>query len=176
MQEVSFEKLILMKLNKHKIYPSLIQLFKFPIDSDDEITTKKYVDNAVGPASHKWIFKPDTDKMDLNPGEFTGPREPRYGTGTNYSYYFHPKSRTGEMEFYKDYDMYFPMNALWGAFHFLNGSKWRLKHYVPVRNIHMYKDDNYLEIYTHTDYPKGGEIISAFTNDTEYYFAIGGMI
>ena len=58
--------------------------------------------------------------MDLNPGEFTGPREPRYGTGTNYSYYFHPKSRTGEMEFYKDYDMYFPMNALFRAIFPLN--------------------------------------------------------
>ena len=63
-----------------------------------------------------------------------------------------------------------------GAFHFLNSGKWRLKQYVPVRDIHMFKDDNYLEIYTHTDYPSGGEIISGFTNDTEYYFAIGGMI
>lgn len=150
--------------------------YKGPIDSDDEITTKKYVDNAVGPAYHKWIFKPDTDKMDLNPGEFTGPRQPTYGNGTHYSYYFHPKSLTGEMEFYKDYNMYFPMNALWGAFHFLNGSKWRLKQYVPVRDIKMFNNDNYLEIYTHTDYPTGGDIIAGFDTDTEYYFAIGGMI
>ena len=150
--------------------------YKGPIDSDDEITTKKYVDNAIGPAFHKWIFKPDTDKMDLNPGEFTGPKQPTYGNGTHYSYYFHTKSLTGEMEFYKDYDMYFPMNSLWGAFHYLNGSKWRLKHYVPVRNIKMFRDDNYLEIYTHTSYPTGGEIIAAFDPDTEYYFAIGGMI
>ena len=150
--------------------------YKGPIDSDDEITTKKYVDNAVGPASHKWIFKPDTDKMDLNPGEFTGPRQPTYGNGTHYSYYFHLKSLTGEMEFYQDYNMYFPMNALWGAFHFLNGSKWRLKQYVPVRDIKMFNNDNYLEIYTHTDYPTGGEIIAGFDAGTEYYFAIGGMI
>ena len=40
----------------------------------------------------------------------------------------------------------------------------------------MFNNDNYLEIYTHTDYPTGGEIISAFTANTEYYFAIGGMI
>ena len=150
-----------------------------PIENTDG-TNKKYVDDAVaevnGPAFHKWTFKQAFDKEDLNPGEFTGPKEPTYGKGKHYSYYFHPESLTGEMEFYKDYDMYFPMNAIWGAFHFLNKGKWRLKQYVPVRNIRMVYDDNYLEIYTHTDYPQGGDIISAFADGTEYYFAIGGII
>ena len=152
--------------------------------SDKHLTTKKYVDDtvaareleSVGPASHKWVYKQDTDKKDLKPGEFTGPREPTYGKGKNYIYYFHPKSLTAEMEFYKDYDMYFPMNALWGAFHYLNSGKWKIKQFVPVRNIKMFKDDNYLEIYTHTDYPTGGEVIAAFTGGQEYYFAIGGVI
>jgi hypothetical protein len=150
------------------------------ISSENCIANKKYVDNAVtavaGPAFHKWAFREGANKEDLKPGEFTGPKNPSYGKGKHYSYYFHPQSVTGAMEFYKDYDMYFPMNALWGAFHYLNEGKWKIKQYVPVRNIHMFKDDNYLEIYTHTDYPSGSAIISSFDKDVEYYFSVGGII
>ena len=154
---------------------------KYTPQYDTDIVTKKYVDDSVrgavqGPATHKWIYRVDADKLELQPGEFTGPQNPKYGNGKHYSYYFHPKSLTGEMAFYKDFDMYFPMNALWGAFHYNREGAWKLKQYVPVRNIHMFKDDKYLEIYSHTDYPSGGDIISSFDADLEYYFSIGGMI
>ena len=150
------------------------------VTSENCIVNKKYVDDAItavaGPAFHKWAFKDGVDKKDLKPGEFTGAKEPTYGKGTNYSYYFHPQSLTGEMGFYKDYDMYFPMNALWGGFHYSNKGVWKLKQFIPVRNIHMFKDDNYLEIYSHKDYPSGGDIIAGFEDDVEYYFSIGGII
>ena len=153
-----------------------------PIENTDG-TNKKYVDDAVaavnGPASHKWTYREGKDKLDLLPGEFTGPNDHKYGKGKHFSYYFHPESLTSRMGFYKDYDMYFPMDALWGAFHFWDTNyapQWKLKQYVPVRNIHMFKDDNYLEIYTHTDYPQGGEVISRFDDGRDYHFSIGGMI
>jgi len=155
-----------------------------PVEDTDG-TTKKYVDDAVGsvhgPATHKWTYKEGKDKLDLLPGEFTGPQNPKYNSGKNYSYYFHPESLTSRMGFYKDHDMYFPMNAIWGAFHYWDTNytpQWKLKQYVPVRNIHMFKSDNYLEIYTHTDYPSGNSssIISPFDDDRDYYFTIGGLI
>ena len=153
------------------------------VDDSYDIANKKYVDDAVaavnGPASHKWTYRAGKDKLDLLPGEFTGPNDHKYGQGKHFSYYFHPESLTSRMGFYKDYDMYFPMNALWGAFHFWDTNydpQWKLKQYVPVRNIHMFNDDNYLEIYTHTDYPQGGEVISRFDDGRDYHFSIGGMI
>lgn len=160
------------------------------VDSDDLqikfysqgawINPDRTSENMVhGPATHKWTFRAGKDKLDLLPGEFTGPNSHKYNSNKHYSYYFHTESLTSRMGFYKDNDMYFPMNAVWGAFHYWDTNydhQWKLKQYVPVRNIHMFKDDNYLEIYTHTDYPQGGDVISRFDDGRAYYFSIGGMI
>ena len=151
----------------------------YNIEHDSDLVTKKYVDSIQGPATHKWMYKPDKDKTNLQVGEFTGPVEPKYGQATNHHYYFHPESLTAKMGFYKDVDFYFPMNAAWGTFHFFgNDGIWKIKQFVPVRNLKMFLDDNYLEIKTHTDYPEGNSdsIISKFIPDQYYYFSIGGMI